>query len=132
MAVAEFLENIDMAALGLDNTNKVLRLVSLSHLPDTKLRCYLGSTDLTPIPSSRSPITPETPLAPSDGAVAALRGQVEQQVDAVSHSANKVISGVVNSSFGIHSFMPASHSVARSASSGRMTPGAPEEPVWDF
>lgn len=71
-------------------------------------------------------MTAESPLAPSDGAVAALRGRVEQQVDAITDSANKVISGVVDSSFGIlRSFMPASHSAARSASSGRTTPGTP-------
>ena len=127
MAVAEFLENVDMAALGLDNTDKVLRLVSLFHLPEMKLRCYFTSTaELTPILSSRSPMSAETPLAPSDGAVAALRGRVEQQVDAIADSANKVISGVVDSSFGIlRSFMPAAHSAALSASSGRTTPGTP-------
>jgi len=48
---------------------------------------------------TRSPVTSETPLTPADGV--GLRGHVEQQVDAIADSANKVISGVVDSSFGI-------------------------------
>ena len=60
---------------------------------------------MTPIPLTRSPVTSEAPLAPTDGV--GLRGRVEQQVDAIADSANKVISGVVDSSFGIlRSFMP--------------------------
>ena len=47
---------------------------------------------------TRSPVTEETPLAQADGG---LRGRVEQHVDAITDSANKVISGVVDSSFGI-------------------------------
>ena len=59
------------------------------------------------------------------GAGAGLRGRVEQQVDAIADSANKVISGVVDSSFGIlRSFMPTGGGTA-SARSGRMTPGTP-------
>jgi len=53
---------------------------------------------------------------------------VEQQVDAIADSANKVISGVVDSSFGIlRSFMPngAPPQAAGSVSSGRTTPGTP-------
>jgi len=65
-----------------------------------------STADLTPIPLTRSPATTETPLTPADGG---LRGRVEQQVDAIADSANKVISGVVDSSFGIlRSFMPSS------------------------
>ncbi|KAF8799213.1 hypothetical protein BYT27DRAFT_7149988 [Phlegmacium glaucopus] len=89
MAVAEFLENVDMAALGLGDSEKVT-----------------STADLTPIPLTRSPLTSETPLVPVDGG---LRGRVEQHVDAIADSANKVISGVVDSSFGIlRSFMPSS------------------------
>ena len=53
---------------------------------------------------------------------------MEQQVDAIADSANKVISGVVDSSFGIlRSFMPngAPLQSAGSVSSGRTTPGTP-------
>ena len=67
---------------------------------------HISTADLTPIPLTRSPVTEETPLTPADGG---LRGRVEQHVDAIADSANKVISGVVDSSFGIlRSFMPSS------------------------
>ncbi|KAF8993241.1 hypothetical protein BDQ17DRAFT_1368587 [Cyathus striatus] len=88
MAVAEFLENVDLAALGLGDSERVM-----------------STADLTPILLTRSPVTSETPLAPSDAN--SLRGRMEQQVDAIADSANKVISGVVDSSFGIlRSFLP--------------------------
>lgn len=62
---------------------------------------------MTPIPINRSPVTAATPLAPPDGIPGSLRGRVEQQVDAIAGSANKVITGVVDSSFGIlRSFLP--------------------------
>jgi len=65
-----------------------------------------STADLTPIPLTRSPVTSESPLAPANGG---LRGRVGQQVDVIADSANKVISGVVDSSFGIlRSFMPSS------------------------
>ncbi|KAF9525927.1 hypothetical protein CPB83DRAFT_817737 [Crepidotus variabilis] len=90
MAVAEFLENVDMAALGLGDSDKVI-----------------STADLTPIPLARSPVTADTALAPVDGTQSGLRGRVEQGVDAIADSANKVITGVVDSSFGIlRSFMP--------------------------
>lgn len=51
-------------------------------------------------------MTAETPLI-HDGLPGSLRGRVEQQVDAIAGSANKVITGVVDSSFGIlRSFLP--------------------------
>ncbi|KAG6888143.1 hypothetical protein C0992_009515 [Termitomyces sp. T32_za158] len=78
MAVAEFLENVDLAALGLGDSDKVL-----------------SAADLTPIPLNRSPITDPTPLAATaaDGLPGKLRGGVEQ--------ANKVITGVMDTSFGM-------------------------------
>ncbi|KAF8877910.1 hypothetical protein BD779DRAFT_1556262 [Infundibulicybe gibba] len=84
LAVAEFLENVDLAALGLGDGSTVV-----------------STADLTPIPLNRSPkLTPEdSPLLPPDAG--SLRGRVEQQVDAIAGSANKVITGVVDSSFGI-------------------------------
>ncbi|KAG6902479.1 hypothetical protein C0995_016056 [Termitomyces sp. Mi166 len=84
MAVAEFLENVDLAALGLGDSDKVL-----------------SAADLTPIPLNRSPITNAAPLAPAavDGLPGRLRGGVEQ--------ANKVITGVVDTSFGmLRSLLP--------------------------
>lgn len=60
--------------------------------------------------------------------MAALRGRVEQQVDVIADSANKVISGVVDSSFGIlRSFMHTGTAMqpTRTVQSGRTTPGKP-------
>jgi len=52
---------------------------------------------LTPIPITRTPITSEPSPSAQDGQPSGLRGRVEQQVDAIAGSANKVISGVVDS-----------------------------------
>jgi len=64
----------------------------------------LSSTaDLTPIPITR-PNLPESPIATAplgEEHLASLRGRVEQGVDAIAGSANKVILGVVDSSFGV-------------------------------
>lgn len=69
---------------------------------------YPSTADLTPIPINRSTLKSDTPLAATDGIHGSLRGRVEQQVDAIAGSANKVITGVVDSSFGIlRSFLPA-------------------------
>jgi hypothetical protein len=43
MAVAEFLESVDMVALGLDNTDNVLRSVSLFRLPDSDMKTEILS-----------------------------------------------------------------------------------------
>ena len=74
----------------------------------------------------------EIPLASGDGAVAGLRGRVEQKVDAIADSANKVISGVVDSSFGIlRSFMPHENiQGAAAASSGRTPPATPSRAAF--
>ncbi|KAF8963394.1 hypothetical protein BDZ97DRAFT_1820620 [Flammula alnicola] len=106
LAVAEFLENVDMAGLGLGDSDKVM-----------------STADLTPIPLTRSPVTSETPLEPVDHG--GLRGRVGQQVDAIADSANKVITGVVDSSFGIlRSFMPNSATHPNSVV-GLSAPGTP-------
>jgi hypothetical protein len=106
MAVAEFLENVDLAGLGLTGPEGQ---VPRSALFSSSYRVYsnlLSSTaDLTPITLARGgldPSSPQLPLPP-----AGLRGRVEQQVDALAGSANKVLSGVVDSSFGVlRSFLP--------------------------
>ncbi|TFK20246.1 hypothetical protein FA15DRAFT_137771 [Coprinopsis marcescibilis] len=109
MAVAEFLENVDLEALGLTDSDKVL-----------------SAADLTPIPLTRSPVTSETPLAPADGQ-SGLRNRMEQQVDAIADSANKVISGVVDSSFGIlRSFLPNNSGQPQSGGSRPTTPATSE------
>ncbi|KII87103.1 hypothetical protein PLICRDRAFT_42742 [Plicaturopsis crispa FD-325 SS-3] len=100
MAVAEFLENVDLGALGLgDSEDKVI-----------------STADLTPIPINRAGLSAD--VVTSNGLLpASLRGRVEQQVDAIAGSANKVILGVVDSSFGVlRSLLPG-------------TPGDPAQPA---
>ena len=92
LAAAEFLENVDLAALGLQAEG-------------------VSTSDLTPLPVARSRSvsvgsvdgTLSAPATTGFGSDAAmrLRGRVEQQVDAIAGSANKVLSGVVDSSFGV-------------------------------
>lgn len=68
---------------------------------------------MTPIPLVRTPDSPAFPQLPS------LRGRVEQQVDAIAGSANKVLLGVVDTSFGmLRSLLPLPGS----------TPQAPADP----
>ncbi|KAI0917915.1 hypothetical protein AcV5_002728 [Taiwanofungus camphoratus] len=85
MAVAEFLENVDLAALGLGESE----------------RTVISTAALTPIPLTRSVIRPGSEPTSPQAVHASLRGRVEQQVDAIAGSANKVISGVVDTSFGV-------------------------------
>ncbi|KAG1865739.1 hypothetical protein C8R48DRAFT_184013 [Suillus tomentosus] len=85
MAVVEFLENVDLGAVGVGG----IGIVSTAHL--------------TPIPIVRTTLPLDVPVDAPGG----LRGRVEQGVDAIAGSANKVISGVVDSSFGVlRSFLP--------------------------
>lgn len=92
LAAAEFLENVDLAALGLQAEG--INTSDLTPLPVARSRsASLGSVDGT------SPTPTTTSLRP--GAATRLRGRVEQQVDAIAGSANKVLSGVVDSSFGV-------------------------------
>lgn len=78
-----------------------------------------STAELTPIPlrigsESSSPRTAQ----PS------LRGRVEQQVDAIAGSANKVISGVVDSSFGVlRAFLPGSEDPT--------SPHSPDAAPWN-
>ncbi|KAG2113693.1 hypothetical protein DEU56DRAFT_905411 [Suillus clintonianus] len=86
MAVVEFLENVDLGAVGVGEGVGIV-----------------STADLTPIPIVRTTLPPD---APAD-APGSLRGRVEQGVDAIAGSANKVITGVVDSSFGVlRSFLP--------------------------
>ncbi|KAH9921737.1 uncharacterized protein BXZ73DRAFT_51674 [Epithele typhae] len=81
MAVAEFLENVDLAALGLGDSEKMV----------------ISTAELTPIPFSRPGSDGGSPRV----SASSLRGRVEQQVDALAGSANKVLTGVVDTSFGV-------------------------------
>ncbi|KAF7292828.1 VPS9 domain-containing protein [Mycena indigotica] len=80
MAVAEFLENVDLEALGLGNAG-------------------ISAADLTPIPIARnSPKVPSISLA-EEGA-----GVLRRQVDTIAGSAGRMltgVTGVVDSSFGM-------------------------------
>ncbi|OJA12648.1 hypothetical protein AZE42_07958 [Rhizopogon vesiculosus] len=86
MAVVEFLENVDLNAVGVGEGAGIV-----------------STADLTPIPIVRTTL----PLDAPAGMPGSLRGRVEQGVDVIAGSANKVISGVVDSSFGVlRSFLP--------------------------
>jgi hypothetical protein len=65
---------------------------------------YNSAADLTPILITRPNMAPDSPITIQDDS---LRGRVGQGVDAIAGSANKVISGVVDSSFGVlRAFLP--------------------------
>lgn len=76
-------------------------------LTSIPIRCanisFYSTAHLTPIPIVRTTLPLDVPVDAPGG----LRGRVEQGVDAIAGSANKVISGVVDSSFGVlRSFLP--------------------------
>lgn len=85
LAAVEFLENVDLAALGLGDSARVMSVA-----------------DLAPLPLAHSPFGGGVDVATeaSLSAAARLRGRVEQQVGELTDTANKVISGVFDSSFG--------------------------------
>ncbi|KAK0205608.1 hypothetical protein DFS33DRAFT_1502657 [Desarmillaria ectypa] len=87
MAVIEFLENVDLKSLGLGQEGGRV----------------LSTADLTPIPIVTSASSPSSRASSQERGAAkdGLRGRVEQQVDAIAGSANKVLTGVVDTSFGM-------------------------------
>ncbi|KAK0460569.1 uncharacterized protein EV420DRAFT_1267738 [Desarmillaria tabescens] len=87
MAVIEFLENVDLKSLGLGQEGGRV----------------LSTADLTPIPIVTSASSPSSRASSQERGTAkdGLRDRVEQQVDAIAGSANKVITGVVDTSFGM-------------------------------
>ena len=94
MAVAEFLENVDLAALGL----AVVPMVGQEEAEGGS-RPGLSPVGLSPILGMREG---------GGGVEVGLRGRVEQQVDAIAGSANKVLAGVMVTSFGmLKSLLPA-------------------------
>ena len=63
---------------------------------------FISTADLTPIPVHRAALeSSQTPPVSPEGVPARLRRGVEQQVDAITGSANKVILGVVDQGFGV-------------------------------
>ena len=87
LAVVEFLENVDLAALGLSDSARVLSVADLSPLPLSPAAALFRGDG----PGS----SPTSPLS----AAARLRGRVNQQVEELAGSANKVFTDVVDSSF---------------------------------
>ncbi|KAG1730216.1 hypothetical protein EDB19DRAFT_2011974 [Suillus lakei] len=112
MAVVEFLENVDLGAVGVGGGVGIV-----------------STADLTPIPIVRTTLPPD---APAD-APGSLRGRVEQGVDAIAGSANKVISGVVDSSFGVlRSFLPsAPNSASAPTSASALTSTSTSAPTTE-
>ncbi|KAH9849874.1 hypothetical protein C2E23DRAFT_736274 [Lenzites betulinus] len=103
MAVAEFLENVDLAALGLGDSEKMV----------------ISTAELTPIPINRTGSESGSPRVPQ----ASLRGRVEQQVDALAGSANKVLTGVVDTSFGVlRALLPGQQAADGNGPDGVATP----------
>ncbi|KAL4064059.1 hypothetical protein V8B97DRAFT_2078625 [Scleroderma yunnanense] len=109
MAVAEFLENVDLGVLGLEGGDRV------------------STAELTPIPVvSAAASAASTPAHPSqeatgipDGIPPSLRGRVEQGVDVIAGSANRVISGVFDTSFGVlRALMPGQNLAGGAAAVG--------------
>jgi len=93
IAVGEFLENVDLAHLGLGSASeKVVSTAELSPISVIRSR-GIGSV-------GGSPTTIGTTEPKVEGTMK-LRGRVEQQVDVIAGSANKVLSGVVDTSFGV-------------------------------
>jgi hypothetical protein len=90
MAVAEFLENVDLAALGLA---VVPVLGQEEEEEEGGSRPGLSPVGLSPILGVRE--------GGGRGVEVGLRGRVEQQVDAIAGSANKVLAGVMDTSFGM-------------------------------
>ena len=81
---------------------------------------------MTPIPLEHPALTNTDEKSPvAQAAQASLRGRVEQQVDAIAGSANKVISGVVDSSFGVLRALLPSGDAAASAASNADAEAAP-------
>lgn len=80
LAAVEFLENVDLGALGLGDSARVISVADLAPLP------LAHGVDVT--------------SAEGLSTAARLRGRVGQQVGELTDTANKVISGVFDSSFG--------------------------------
>lgn len=111
MAVIEFLENVDLEALGLGGGEKVI-----------------STADLSPIPVPKDISAASTPGGP-----AGLRGRVEQQVDAIAGSANKVLSGVVGSGFGVlRALLPGDTSAGLGTGTGAVAGESEGSAPWNI
>ncbi|EAU84140.2 hypothetical protein CC1G_08681 [Coprinopsis cinerea okayama7 len=144
MAVAEFLVNVDLESLGLSAEGAEGGGI-LAGTPSSRRSSFSLSS------RSSTPTSPHHPILALGSTHGGLRNKIDQQVDAIADSANKVISGVVDSSFGIlrafpflpgqkeqglgnHSVEGGHHGHGPSGGSSRpTTPGAekpPSKPVF--
>ncbi len=92
----------------------------------------ISTADLTPIPVHRAALeSSQTPPVSPEGVPARLRRGVEQQVDAIAGSANKVILGVVDQGFGVlRALLPGNPADAQ-ASSSENTNADQEAAPWN-
>ncbi|KAJ7081541.1 hypothetical protein C8R43DRAFT_1245161 [Mycena crocata] len=108
MAVAEFLENVDLEALGLGDGG-------------------ISTADLTPIPIARN-----SPKGPAMSLVEDSTGVLRRQVDTIAGSAGRVlngVTGVVDSSFGmLKQFLPGTSPLPLTPALDSTSASAP----WNF
>ncbi|SRR6266478_4490909 len=91
----------------------------------------ISTADLTPIPVHRAALESQTPPVSPEGVPARLRRGVEQQVDAIAGSANKVILGVVDQGFGVlRALLPGNPADAQATSPENMNPDQEAAP-WN-
>lgn len=118
LAVVEFLENVDLAALGLADSARVLSVADLAPLP------------LSPVPYGDDGATSPVSTA------ARLRGRVNQQVEELAGSAGKVVFGVVDSSFsalrGLLSTPGADDTMGVGAVAVTTSPQLVEQTPWNY
>ncbi|KIJ55233.1 hypothetical protein M422DRAFT_63368 [Sphaerobolus stellatus SS14] len=110
MAVVEFLENVDMGALGLGDSERVMSTADLSPIPLNH-----GTID--------APIITSSPFS-----IPQLGKRVTQQVEelaGLAGSANKAITGVVDSSFGMLKGILGTMPVDTSTPHGELQDAAP-------
>jgi hypothetical protein len=88
-------------------------------------RAYVSPTstaDLTPIPVHRAALDSQASPVSPEGVPARFRRGVEQQVDAIAGSANKVILGVVDQGFGVlRALLPGTSADAQATSSENLS-----------
>jgi hypothetical protein len=92
----------------------------------------ISTADLTPIPVHRAALeSSQTPPVSPEGVPARLRRGVEQQVDAIAGSANKVILGVVDQGFGVLRALLPGNPVDAQVSSPENTNADQEAAPWN-
>jgi hypothetical protein len=101
LAVVEFLENVDLAVLGLGSSDKVMRCVLAILIRNSFLIVLSSVADLTPIPLAETvESAASTSHHPLDIIAASikLRGKVNQVGEIAGSAAGKVLLGVMDTS----------------------------------